>query len=293
LGEMLDAGVTDVQLVVRWAQDTINDVKLAPDPLGEEDDATVGWVIDAARRLGLRVFLMPTVHVRLIDDTSWRGTIAPTDWGRWWRAYERFILHYAELAQAHGVDLFAVGSELGSTESQADRWVAIIAAVRRRFSGALTYSANWDHFGEVPFWGALDLAGVNAYVPLSTLPDPSESDLMRGWRPFKAQIEAWSARHRRPFLLTEIGYQSNPFAAARPFDYSLRGQPDPGLQLRCYRALFRSWHDVEGLSGVFLWNWFGPGGLQDRGYTPRGKPAYEVIRHWYRGSVTRSGQGGF
>jgi len=290
---MLDAGVRDVQLIVRWAQDTVRDVDIEPDPEKEEDDETVGWVMGAARRLGLRVFLMPTVHVREDAKGSWRGAIAPRDWGRWWAAYRRFILHYADLAEAHGAGLFAVGSELVSTQIQESRWRALIEAVRARYRGQLTYSANWDRFEKVRIWDALDVAGINAYVPLSRVRDPSESELTQGWYAFKEKVLRWARNNEgKRFIFTEVGYPSNPFAAIRPYDYSLRGHPDEGLQLKCYRALYRSWQDVEGLAGIYFWNWFGEGGATDRGYTPRGKPAFEVIRHWYRGSLRPERQQG-
>ena len=289
LGEMLDAGVTDVQLIVRWAQNTIHDVNLRPDPAKEEDDETVGWVMDTARRFGLRPFLMPTIHVRRETKGSWRGAIQPADWGAWWSSYRTFIFHYAELAQRHGADLFAIGSELVSTQGQEAQWRSLIEAVRRRFDGKLTYSANWDRFEGVKIWDALDLAGLNAYVPLSRILNPSETDLVQGWHAFKTQVEAWAKRHQHDFIFTEIGYPSNPYAAIRPYDYRELGHPDEALQLRCYRALYRAWQDVDGMAGLYFWNWFGRGGPMDKGYTPRGKAAYEVIRHWYKGSMSPNG----
>lgn len=287
LDEMPLAGVTDIQLVTRWAQQSVRSTTLGPDEggrTGEHDDETLRWVIAAAQKRGLRVFLMPIIHVRERPPGEWRGTIAPTDWGAWWAAYRRFILHYAKLSAETGVELYAVGSELVSTEQQSDRWRALIADVRKTFSGRLTYSANWDHFEPVPFWDALDVAGLNGYHELTKDPDPTEEALIAGWKPFVQRVRHWSNMTGKPYLFTEIGYPSNPIAAAHPWDHTDRAPADAALQLRCYRAMFEVWHGDARLQGLYLWNWFGLGGADDTGYTPRGKPAMHVIDWWYSGS---------
>jgi hypothetical protein len=48
--------------------------------------------------------------------------------------------------------------------------------------------------------------------------------------------------------------------------------------------MFEVWDKEEKLGGVYIWNWFGFRDPEDRGYTPRGKPAEEVLRHWYKSS---------
>ncbi|MCB9529448.1 MAG: glycoside hydrolase TIM-barrel-like domain-containing protein [Myxococcales bacterium] len=282
LDEMALAGVTHVQLVTRWAQADVRATTIAPD--GEDDDDTLRWAIGAAAARGMRTFLMPILHVRHRPPGEWRGTLAPTDPAAWWSAYRRFILHYARLAAATGVALYAVGSELVSTEQQTDRWRALIAAVRAVYPGQLTYSANWDHFEPVSFWDALDVAGLNAYHELSPRPNPTEAELLAGWRPFVQRVRHWALMTGKPYLFTEIGYPATAHAAARPWDHALRGAPDPDLQLRCYRALYETWQQDPRLVGLYLWNWFGHGGPDDPGYTPRGKPAMHVIDHWYRGA---------
>lgn len=286
LDEMPFAGVTDVQLITRWQQVDVTSSTLAPGP--ETDDETLRWVIGAAHARGLRVFLMPIVHVRQRGKGEWRGTLEPADLDRWWAAYRHFVNHYADLAAAEGVELYAVGSELVSMERHVDRWRSLIADVRGRFSGRLTYSANWDHFEPVQFWDALDVAGLNGYHPLvdPSRPDvrPSEDALVEGWHGFVQRVRHWSHITGKPFILTEIGYPSTPFAAARPWDHETPGRADAEMQLRCYRAMYRAWHAESRLAGVYIWNWFGVGGADDTGYTPRGKPAMHVVDWWYGGS---------
>ncbi|MCA9538483.1 MAG: hypothetical protein KC620_06315, partial [Myxococcales bacterium] len=153
LAEMADAGVTDVQLIVRWTARTVNDPHLVPEAPGDDDQLRAA--IAAARARRMRVFLMPLVHIRERRAADWRGALAPTDWAQWWQSYAAFIEHYARLAAASEVSLLAVGSELVSAEAQVDRWRDLIARVRRLYSGRLTYSANWDHFEPVGFFDRL------------------------------------------------------------------------------------------------------------------------------------------
>ncbi len=281
LFEIRDLGATDVQISVRWAQDDVRATQLGPDPEVTPDDAVVAAVVKGASLVGLRPFVMPVVHLRRRAQGEWRGRLAPADRAAWWRAYRRFVIHYARIARHAGADLLALGSELLTMERDEIRWRNLATDVRRVFQGQLTYSANWDHFEPVGFWDAVDVVGVTAYTPLSEAPDPDEEVLLAGWAPFRRHLRAWAARHDHRYVLTEVGFPSQPTAAARPWDHGHRGEPDLALQLRCYRATFRAWHDDPRLAGAFVWNWFGAGGLRDHGYTPRGKPAAAVLRHWF------------
>lgn len=284
LDEMVAAGVTDVQLVVRWGQQTIHDVDLRPWPDLTPQDTLLTWAIGAARQRNLRVFLMPIVHIEQRAIGVWRGTLAPTDLEAWWARYRDFVLHYARLAErSGGVGLFAVGSELLSLEADAARWRALIADVRAAYRGQLTYSANWDHYAHVPFWDAVDVVGLTAYHELTSAPDPDEAALVAGWASWADALVRWADARDLRFVFTEVGYPSTEHGAARPWDHREGARVDLDLQLRCYRALYRVWQAQPRLAGLYVWNWFGFGGAADRGYTPRGKPAAEVVRHWYRG----------
>jgi len=284
LDEIKDHGASDVELVVRWSQTDVSAIEISPHSAESVDDELLTWVMDEARGRDLRVFLMPILDV---DDRSmgrWRGTLAPLDWERWWWSYERFIMHYARIAAGHKASLFSVGSELLSTEQQSDRWRALIKGVRKVYPGQLTYSANWDHFEPVTFWDALDVVGITGYHELSTEASPSDDALLRGFAPFAHRLRSWAMAEGRRYFFTEVGYPAQAHAAQRPWDYRVAGPADPMLQLRCYRALYKAFHDDPRLTGLYMWNWFGEGGPKDGSYTPRGKPAAKVLKHWYVGS---------
>jgi hypothetical protein len=282
LDEIKDVGATDVSLVVRWSQADVAASEVAPKQGVTVPDEVVVEVAALARERGLRVFLLPTLDVARRKTGQWRGIIRPLDPEAWWRSYGRFIGHYADIAKAADASLFAVGSELVSMERHADRWRALIADVRGRFRGRLTYSANWDHFEPIGFWDALDVVGVTAYQGLSRKDDPSVKDLVDGWRPFHTRLRAWARRLGHRYIFTEVGYPSRKGGAFRPWAYGDKGAPDVELQRRCYEALRNVWQDDKALAGLYLWNWFGRGGPDDSGYTPRGKPAEQVLRAWWR-----------
>ncbi len=284
LDEIVAAGATDLSLVPRWSQRDVESPTIAPLDGTTVPDAELEWVITEARARGLRLFLMPYIYVQIRARGKWRGTIEPKDPDAWWASYERFILHYAEMAQRHDAALFSVGSELLSMETEDARWRALIAKVRAAYSGQLTYSSNWDHFEVPTFWDAVDVVGMTAYQELSKRPDPSWWELTKGWDAFRKRLRIFLLQQQRRFVFTEIGYPSHSQAASRPWDYSGKGESDVTLQARCFRAMMDVWHDDRRLAGVYIWNWFGFADGSDRGYSPRGKPSREIITHWYTAS---------
>ena len=286
LDEIIDVGATDVSLIVRWAQHDTKASVIAPkDPLTPADDL-VKWVIDQAHARGLRVFVMPILYVEERGRKNWRGTLKPGDEEAWWDAYGRFILHYATLLGSSSVELFSVGSELLNMEPEKERWVSLIERVRNVMPHTkLTYSSNWDSFEVPQFWDHLDVVGMTAYQELSSKKSPSVSELKQGWWPFEQRLDIWARELDKRYVFTEVGYPSHALGAKYPWNYVSKSAPDPDLQARCYQALMEQWHGKERLEGVFIWNWFGPRSLEDRGYSPRGKPAERVLRHWFSASL--------
>ena len=121
-----------------------------------------------ARSIGLRVFWKPTVNCL---DGTWRARIdffdhevpCETGWRNWFPAYAAFQLHFAALAAGAEVECLILGCEMTQAERREADWRALIAAVRRRYPGMLTY--NCDKYGEehVPFWDALDAVCSSGY----------------------------------------------------------------------------------------------------------------------------------
>ena len=260
----------------------------APTRFGTETDEAVIQAIRAARQEGLTVLLKP--HLWLRD--SWPGEIemrSPRDWDRFFEYYERWIFHYALLAEIHGVPLFSVGVELSkATMGHERRWEELVGQVRGIYSGAIVYAANWgEEFENLEFWSVFDYLGVDAYYPLSDDPEASDAELRRGANAMLDRIETLQRRHRKPVLFTEIGFASARGSWVRPWEGHLVEQPSGTDQLRSYRAVIGAMQGREWISGVFWWEW--PSDLRRavpdrRGFMPAGKPAEALLSQWFRGS---------
>ncbi len=279
--EIAQTGATHLSLVVSWGQKDVRASEIGPHPDETRPDALVRRLVRRARARKLKVLLFPILWVEQRAVGAWRGTLKPDDPEAWWRSYRRFVLHYARLAAEEGAELYSIGSELASLEGEAKRWRALAEEVRRVFPGRLVYSANWDHYEEVGFWDVVDLVGLTGYYRLTESHDPSQEELTKAWGAIRERLLGFHARVGKPLLFTELGYPSIDGAARSPWDYTGDRPVDTEEQRRCFEAFYATWEAEPALAGVFFWNWFGPGGLDDRWYTLKGKPAEAVVRRWY------------
>lgn len=67
-----------------------------------------------------------------------------------------------------------------------------------------------------------------------------------------------------------------------PWNFELSKPYDPTEQRNCYDAAFLVWsQQASWMKGIFWWAWaVNPPGPNDTDYTPRGKPAEDVLRAW-------------
>jgi hypothetical protein len=279
IDEVAALGASDVALVVAWGQRDVRSSRLAPAAVTAPDAALRG-AIRHARRRGLAVLVFPIVVLDVVRRGEWRGTLRPDDVDAWWTAYERMIVHYAQLAADEGAAALSVGSELGSTEAWRDRWYHLISRVQAVFSGPLVYSANWDRYDRPSFWRRLDWIGVTGYFELTRDREASQEALTRAWASHRDALVAFAARQGKPLVLTEVGYPSVDGGAVVPWDYAREAAPDLEEQRRAFAALAAAW-DGHPLAGLYVWEWTHPR------YTPRGKPAETVLRCWWSTPATR------
>jgi len=255
-----------------------------------ETDARMKREIAQAKKLGLHVVLKPHIWVA---DGRWRGEIAferSEDWNRWFDAYERWILAYADLAQAQGVDLLVVGVELRSTESRLERrWRRLVRRVRRRFKGDVTYSANWDDAASLPWWDDLDAIGVQFYPPLSDRADADTTAVRTRLDEELDTLGTIASEVGLPVILTEVGYRSASEALVHPHAWPERARDnavDPDVQTNAYRALIEEARTRPWLAGIYWWKWFTDPHTTEEGpagFSPRNKPAENVLRAAYGG----------
>jgi hypothetical protein len=261
-------------------------VVLAPEHVhwGETDSGLV-YTARWARELGIRTLLKPHLWVR----GGWVGDVrmqTEAEWRAWFADYEQFILHYARLAEAHGFDALAVGTELGGTTDRTADWLRLVERVRQTYRGPITYCANWhDEAERIEFWSALDFIGVQAYYPLGAGMQPPADSMRAAWRPVVERLGRLARRTGKPIVFTEVGYKSAAGAVRAPWSWDAAGDRDLEQQRDAYRVLFETWWDVPWFGGTFLWKWhpqlLDGYGRRERDFTPQGKPALEVVRAWY------------
>lgn len=242
-------------------------------------------LIREARAQGLRTILMPIVLLKHPRGSEWRGVIDPPDWDEWWKDYRDFIKYFADIAREAEAEAFIVGSELVSTEKHTAEWETTIWTARAHFPGLLGYSANWDHYRPIQFWHLLDFIGMTSYYKLADEKNPSVADIVARWQPFKKEIMDWRQQVGKPLLLTEVGWCSQEGAAIYPWNYYQNMKATPAgheEQRRLYEAFLQVWDGTPWLLGVIWWEWTSsPGGPDDFNYTPRNKPAEQVLRRWF------------
>jgi hypothetical protein len=282
LRQMAAVGARWVQINPTWYQDDPTGSRIGPSARTPTDTG-VQAVIAEAHRLGLKVFLKPLLDLAP-DGSTYRGTIRPADRAAWFAAYRAFIGHYAQLAARQQVEQFGVGTELAGVSGDRAGWLQVVASVRQRYGGPIVYAANHDEYRAVAFWDAVDLIGVDAYWPLSARPTSDVRALQQAWTPIVAELAAFAGQHRRRILFTEAGYPSQRGSTTAPWSWSTSTTPDQDEQAAAYRALLTSVHDRSWWAGVFWWVWDVPlagNGGDPLGYTPRGKAAEKVLRHWW------------
>lgn len=204
-----------------------------------------------ARSKGMSTTLMPIVLFTKPRGNEWRGKITPEQWGPWWNSYQNMINYFVGIAVESDVQLFCIGSELLTTETDFDQWARIIKHVRARYKGKLIYSTNWDHYHKPTFWSQVDYIGISGYWDLTTLSpadNPGDPDSMaRRWIEIRKRLLTFSNVQKRPIILTEIGYPTLPWALKSPWNYVAAGpkaKADPLAQAAGYRAFLAAWEDL-------------------------------------------------
>lgn len=283
IDEIAALGADSISLVVDARQENGSSTMIFLDQRLTLNPEQLGRVIKHAKSKNLRVLLMPIVLLHSPRGSNeWRGTLKPDSWEDWFNNYREIMKHYAIIAEANGVDVLSVGSELVSAENRVDQWSRTIRLVRKIYHGKLTYSANWDAYNRVPFWDQLDLIGMNSYYTLGSDANVKVPEIVNRWRAIQRDLLAFQKRVGRPILFTEVGWCSLANAASEPWDYTRTSlSVDLDLQKKLYEGFFEAWQGNPALGGFMFWEWTnGDGGGDDKGYTPENKPAEEVLKTW-------------
>ena len=292
-------GSNSIELTVRIWTDSGTSNAVFAEPAKTESDASLLAGFQAAHDAGLSVVFKAALSA--LNGTR-VSSLAPSDVAAFFASYKAEIVHLAAVAQAAGVETFAIGNEMSSLSGAAYRsyWIDLIADVREVYHGELTYAAATDEAIHVSFWDQLDTIGVNTYPPLTASTTPTVQDLVEAWtsvpfNPYYAAafdykspvdfLHSLALRYDKPLLMTEVGYRSVDGSAIAPGSWTGSGTADVMEQADAYNAFFQVWsaHGGSWLKGAELWQWDLSNKYSSTGYSVMGKPAETIVSQYFHG----------
>jgi hypothetical protein len=254
---------------------------------GERPDG-VRATIDSAHKHQLKVMLKPQIYI----PQGWTGDLdfeSNADWQNWENDYEKYLMLFVDIAIEKQAEMICIGTEFEkSVTKRPEFWRNLITKIRKKYTGKLTYAANWDDYDSVPFWAELDFIGVNAYFPLTNSHTPSIASLQKSWKPIVKKLKKVAINTQKPILFTEFGYMSVDGCAGKTWELekvrrSLAANQQ--AQANAYEALFLTFTKEPYWAGGFVWKWypaaFGREGQSEKDYTPQNKTAQTVLSRWY------------
>ena len=271
-------------------------------------NASIVTAIRAIHALGMRVVLRPIIDphwtAAQTGDSTWRGEIGtnppftPAQWTAFFAtAYSPWMLAWAALAQAEGVETLCIGAELASTEPQEAHWRALFAAVRAVYGGTVYYSSTGS---DLPWWDASDMIAQDMYPALtnaSAAPDDvTVADLVAAWGQYLAAFRSMGERHNKTVLLQETGICSVNRVGLfhQPAFFECYGLPvDEDAQAKYYEAVFLAVLPLDWIEGVTFWKWGAQGGPSDPTFFPLNKTAMAVVARYLRPGADPAQRSGY
>jgi hypothetical protein len=249
--------------------------------------AQVRSVIRQAHAHGMAVEMMPIVWAPA--PYVWRGDYQPSNVRKWFKAYTAMIRRWAKVAQSTHAELFAIGTEYQSLQSDVAQWRKVAQAVDAVYHGETTYMATAGSYANVKFWASVDDIGLSPYFSLSRRSVPPVDTLVKAWEhKVFPTLAAFSEQHHRRILLDEVGYESIKRAAYRPYSHHQGGQPSQRAQANAYQAAIDAMAGRSFLRGAVFFGW-GPMAdpASDTTYNPKDKLAEcNVASSWSRAGKT-------
>ncbi len=297
LKRLATTGANWISVVFHVFQETAASTNVTRNQFGTPSDEALRHVIELAHSLGIRVALVPYIDLTNDPTHSWIhiGTAftSETEWQKWFSSYGDQIDHFASLAQEAGADLFYIGSELPGTTHREDDWRQIVKRARERFKGPISYdSIFWGstmfqgnpapEYKRIRWWDDLDYIAVDFWYSLTTQNNPTVDELKQGWMNtgYLASAETISRQFNKPFILSEIGYDSLDGTAKNyPVTHRTVTAVDLQEQADCYQAALEVLWGKPWLKGIFWWQW---NAITTRWpEDPNSKPAEEILKRFY------------
>lgn len=236
-------------------------------------------MIEYAKSLGLRVALKPTVNCM---NGTWRAHISFFDedvvcepkWCNWFASYTEFQLHYAQIAQKCGCEIFIAGCEMVMSEHREAEWRDVIAAIRTVYDGLVSYNTDKYQEHNVKWWDCVDIISSSGYYPL------------HDWENQLDRIEEVVKKFNKPFFFAETGCMSVEGSPAAPNNWEVEGDSDLAGQAEWFEDMFVACKKREWVEGVCIWSWtadlYNESEVNNqKNYETYAKPAEVIIKKYY------------
>ncbi len=255
---------------------------------------TPDWIarpIKEAHALGMKIMIKP--HIAYWGSPfSWRGAIefeTQEQWDTFFASYDEWISTLATMSE--GADAFVVGTELDKTINHESAWREIISSIRSKYTGPITYAANWDSYRNIAFWDAVDVIGIQAYFPLLPLEtwepgaNPTDDVLRASWIPIVQDLVKIADQTGKRVVFTELGYNRSSKAPYEPWSSRSGGENAEDIQARCLNIAMQVIAEEPTVTGAFLWKWF-PGSEARSNFRMADSYNRDVIEsNWLRSPV--------
>lgn len=273
---------------------------------------TLGQQIAAAQQHGLKVVLYPQLRTETGIIDWWANTPYDEGWWKvWFEQYQNFLLNFANVSQAYQVDGFVMGGEWISPalpvndppDFAREQWLQTISQVEDVYDGELIwqrYYAN-DLSGAPGFIDRFDIVYLEWGAALGSFYGASLEEvrgtaaalLNKDVKPFKENIG-------KPVVITlafpsaqggvtNCIYETTTTDRCIPFELFSPLYPDKADvpldlngQALVYNAVLAEINKREWIDGVISQGYYPPVRLEDKSVSVHGKPAQEVLTHWYR-----------
>lgn len=194
---------------------------------------------------GLYVSIRPLLDEHSLGTSRVHWT--PAHPAAWFASYQKFLLPYARMAQAaHIPNLFAAAEFVQFVNSP--HWAGLYAALRKVFTGTLSYSGGTKFKLSAQTIKATGAHGtVDAYPWWFQLSKTaSQAQVSAAWDTYGRSLP-------RHVVISEVGIAAEPGAYNAPFQWKFGRKPlHPQVQVRWFTA---ACHAVaaDHLGGVYFW----------------------------------------
>jgi hypothetical protein len=245
--------------------------------------------INIAHDLGYKVFLKPHLILKFKKPGMWVGNMkfgSENNWQTFENSYLAYITSLAIIADSLNVEMFSLGTELGTFPRKREKlWVKMFDTVRSIYHNQITYCANFDEYYKFPFWNKVDVLGIDAYFTVDNSRRTSLDKCREGWKEYEQKLKELSIKWNKKILFAEFGYTSTNYCANKPFGGHGNGTVNLVAQANAYRAVFDTFWDEDWFVGGFSWFWKfdnnQPENYDNISYSPQNKPAENIIAKFF------------